>query len=218
MNIVLKTGSVLSAIATFTTVATVATAPANALTFTVEGPGVLTSTQAGVTTIDFTGGAPANYSGQFITPLDSVAGVATAPIAGNQFISTQNVPATDDASFQASFAAGLSYFGLYWGTIDTYNTISFLTNTGVESFTGTEIANDAGFFNPINSGNFEINRFVNFFAAPGQVITGITFSSEVAAFESDNHAFRVIPTPALLPGLVALGVGVLRKRKSEVEA
>ena len=34
----------------------------------------------------------------------------------------------------------------------------------------------------------------------------------------DNVAYQAIPTPALLPGLVALGIGAVRKRKAEAEA
>jgi hypothetical protein len=64
--------------------------------------------------------------------------------------------------------------------------------------------------------------FIGFLADPGTVFTSLTVESgEGGAYFPTVNNFRVgtaatpIPTPALLPGLIGMGVAVWRKRKAE---
>jgi hypothetical protein len=67
--------------------------------------------------------------------------------------------------------------------------------------------------------NPDASTFTGFIANPGTVFTSLVVTA------SGNNAFpyvdnlrvgRAIPTPALLPGLIGMGVAVWRKRKAEV--
>jgi len=92
------------------------------------------------------------------------------------------------------------------------NNLSFVLNPGL--FTGT-----------FTNGGFNLTTV----AGPlfGQFMFGNTTAANgtLTAFQTaSNSGYTIsltatpIPTPALLPGLIALGAGVLRKRKSEAAA
>lgn len=203
-----------------------------------------TAGEASAITFNFSPGPFSNKAARTDITFDPAPPAGYAPAAGVVSGDLPNQFKQPDASTGNYFSVGGSnapgpltvtlpglkgYFGLLWGSIDTYNTIDFLKNgVSVGSFTGTEIAALAGLkVADATNGNFGIDRYVNFFSTTGNAQTSpdyfdqVRFSSAQAAFESDNHAYA-IPTPALLPGLIGLGVAALRKRKqnqqSEAEA
>jgi hypothetical protein len=175
-------------------------------------PGGVTPADApGVAT--YSGGAVANgeLANQFSSPLGG----------NNPFLTTIGHGSDGQAlggPITLSFAQDLDYFGLYWGSIDNFNNIKFFFADGTtQTVNGAAIAaliNPAA--TPNVNGSFGFGSFVNFFASSGESFNKIELTSGKAAFETDNHAYRAIPTPVLLPGLVAFGLGVLRKRKSTV--
>ncbi|PZO21129.1 MAG: hypothetical protein DCF25_05645 [Leptolyngbya foveolarum] len=76
------------------------------------------------------------------------------------------------------------------------------------SSTGTAFEADiAGIFRPSNLGG------TGGFTAQGR----LAFNPGGSTFSADITAGEEVPTPALLPGLVGMGVAALRKRKSEEE-
>jgi hypothetical protein len=141
--------------------------------------------------------------------------------SNNNFGGTTNTPSLSVSSFlglfpgQASFnfAKDLGYFGLYWGApgSNLNSTIQFLLNgTSVGSFTASSL----GLTNTTSG------QYVQFFVSNNnEIFNQVRLIAPVggSVFRADNISYAAIPTPALLPGLIGVMFGVLRKRKAEVE-
>lgn len=109
-----------------------------------------------------------------------------------------------------------NYFGLWWGSIDTYNTFTFYLNgvpTG-ESFTGTDVTTPGS-----ANGNQLVpasNHYVNFLEL--SPFNSFQMSSTQFAFEADNIALGYnpsrVPEPItmLLLGFGLIGVAGIRRR------
>lgn len=145
---------------------------------------------------------------------DNVPNVTARPFGatGNFFSVGPSTATAAEGRGPATVNLGVlaNYFGLYWGSVDTYNTIQFLRGSDViRTVAGAEVIAIAdGDQTAIGS------TYVNFFAdSPDQYFDTVQFSSGGFAFESDNLAFRPVPTPALLPAAIGFGAAMLRKRK-----
>jgi hypothetical protein len=187
---------------------------AAATTMTVSPMGQMTTTESGATTLNFTSGLPAGYTancpdnnkdcgiipgGKWVYPTGDKNPYLGTGI-GSDSISI-NLAAVKGS---LGFKGNISYFGLYWGSVDTWNTISFWNGSNeVASFTGTDVADAAS--SPVHFGTTSL--FVNFYAN-GDSWTTIDLMSSQPNFESDNHAFGDSPVPE--PATMALvGIGML---------
>jgi hypothetical protein len=113
------------------------------------------------------------------------------------------------------FGVDSDYFGFYFGSIDTYNNIKFFDgDTLIADLSGADIrANANGDQSKTGA------RFVNFFAENGERFDRIEFQSDGVAFETDNHAYRDVPTPAaVLPILSGLFMSAKRRKQDSAEA
>ena len=139
----------------------------------------------------------------------------TAAPAGDlsQFLS---VPNPLSSGFVTAFLGGglYNYFGLFWGSVDAYNTITFLNGVNVtESFTGQDVLTP----NVANGNQVapETNLYVNFNDL--NPFDSFRLTSTNFAFELDNAAVAPVPEPATMfllgTGLVGL-VGARRKKKA----
>jgi hypothetical protein len=115
-----------------------------------------------------------------------------------------------------SLESDYTKFGFYWGSIDSYNSVTFF-NDGVQVFSlsggGVPGANPSA----NNSNAATRNRYVNFDFSGGSMFDQVVFSTTFRTFEVDNlalagHAPELSTWAMMLVGFA--GVGFVAYRRS----
>lgn len=123
---------------------------------------------------------------------------------------------TGTGSVTFDFGSDQRYFGVLWGSIDGYNTISFYNDGSlVKAFTGTDILAGANGDQGVNG-----TLYVNFNATDLTVFDQVVFTSSSNAFEFDDVAYgERVPVPSPEPITLSLfgaglaGLGMARRRR-----
>jgi len=124
---------------------------------------------------------------------------------------------TGSVQFDFDDPRGMGYFGFLRQNAPINplaSSISFFSGTTlIQSFNQTQLNAQA-------FGQSTSNYFNFFVTNNSEIFNRVVFAdtSFIGNLQVDNVAYQAIPTPALLPGLVAMGLGIVRKRKAEANA
>jgi hypothetical protein len=119
--------------------------------------------------------------------------------------------------------ATFNYFGLYYGSIDTFNDVSFYNAAGslIQTITGTQLISQFGGISGDTDSN-NTNLYVNLVFSAAEEFTSFSFNTSSQAFEVDNLVVGYdIPSQVPEPGSLALlglglaGAGLARRRNKK---
>lgn len=212
--------------------------PANAISITLGGTSVSGQGQfsnvSGATTIDFESGAPTSGLAVYSLPSGRTGVVSDLdqsvprsdlvqpqtsslwPDNNSQYLRIGSVFPNDNP-VEIDFAKSLNYFGLYWeldsaSSVGRYGEVSFYNDDSlIGEFDWHDVAENVG--SPWWSFS---DSYVNFHADPEESFNKVVLNATWwAQFESDNHAYRVVPSsntesvPEPSSAIALLGIGTL---------
>lgn len=137
------------------------------------------------------------------------------------YLSTGRTQGSSQGIITLSFAATQKYLGLLWGSVDTYNHISFFMDS---TPVGTVSGNDPAFAGG-NGGDQGLNgtRYVNINS--DSPFNSVVFTSDNYAFEFDNVAYSRwhvgVPDAGSTTGMLVVGVaglGLWARRRNTTAA
>lgn len=177
-------------------------------------------------------GTPATFTtgGATFSSMPSVGGAfienGTTPYAfmapagdTSNYLALGQTKAFSKISESITLSRTVNQFGFYWGSIDKYNTVSFLLNgVSVGSLSGTNVANFSstdGIKFASNGVNTNASAYVSF---GGAKFNQVVLSTTQPNFELDNVAIGGVPEAStwamMLIGFGGLGGLMLHRRKT----
>jgi hypothetical protein len=211
---------------------------ADPITVAAGAPGVLAPEYAGATVINLdvlaTGALPFYFldsggpngavtlTGAGAVENANLPGVAARPAGttGNYLTVSET---TAEGAVSLTFSVAENYFGLYWGSLDPYNSITFL-NEGqvIATYTGAEIATLTGMIANGNQMIASSNGYINFYTGDNffdeAILSTTNFGFEVANIAYGDPPVSdavVVPEPSslVLLGSAFSSLVVIRRRR-----
>jgi hypothetical protein len=172
------------------------------------------SSVTGATTINFNSlanGGPQTFTSGIVSYSNlNIRSLGGTDIAGDSSPYANPVALIDNLTL--NFSTPIIYFGLYWGSPDPLNTITFFSGaTSMGSFTGQQLHDELGI--AFGSGQA---AYVNFTATAGESVTRIVLSTGGSfPFDQDNHAFLQAVPEASTYILTAFGlaIGIITRKR-----
>ncbi len=129
------------------------------------------------------------------------------------YLTSGSTAAFNAAKVTLTLPRAEQYFGLLWGSVDSYNTLSFYDGaTLVGTITGSDVE-----ASPNGDQGVGGTLYVNVNAAGGTRFDRVVATSTSYAFEFDNVAFNqtAVPEPVsmALLGTGVLGLGLARRKR-----
>ncbi len=208
----------------------------------------LLAPSAGATTISFGGVSTADW-GMYSSvakaktisldaPMSTDYSMVGSKLHSGSYVDYYLAPKNDTSRYESvafgqtaiNFTSAVKYFGLYWGSIDMYNSISLISGNTMETYSGAKIASlfTSDTRKAVQYGDSAM--YVNFAAENGASWNKILLKSTGWSFESANLAYESVasgpvstlsavssvPEPSTvlmgLAGITILAVSFSRKR------
>ncbi|MBC7778987.1 MAG: hypothetical protein H7125_02680 [Proteobacteria bacterium] len=170
--------------------------------------------------------ATSPYSGNGQIVVGTVTGQYAAPTTPadpntSQYLSVP-IALQGQTEAEANVLVRSNYFGLWWGSVDNYNTLSFFDGANlVATIDGAMVRTQAAATPSLTPGAQDQAIYVNFQFDAGLGFDRVVFVSTDIAFESDNHVYgntSVIPVPAsgvlMLTGMLGMLFAARRERRN----
>ncbi|GGB15365.1 hypothetical protein GCM10011380_01010 [Sphingomonas metalli] len=158
------------------------------------------------------GGSVATLSGGTIYNSDQpFADIPKGGIFGNAFLAAGPLagqPAT------LTFTNPVTYLSFLWGSPDTYNRVTLVTNQGTYNYSASSFAFRS------TTGDQSYSDYVNFATSAGETIRSISFTNNPAidAFETANFSVTAVPEPGtwamMMLGFAMVGAAARYRRRS----
>lgn len=159
------------------------------------------------------GGSVATLSGGTVYSSDQpFADLPQGTVFGGDFLAAGPIAG---ATATLNFTAPVSYLSFLWGSPDTYNVLTLVTNQASYTFNVANLAFS------VTDGNQSFSQYVQFTASLGETISSVGFTNapNFNAFEAANFSVTAVPEPATW-GMMLVGFGMIgataryRRRKT----